>query len=551
MNAPSELALFFGRFHPVLVHLPIGLIILLAFLEAISRIPKFKHASANNGLILALGAPLSVVAAILGLLLSQEGGYDPKLLQLHQWTGIATAVGFVVAALLYRLNLLKAYRFSIYGSFVVLLVASHFGGSLTHGSDYLVRYAPGPFRNYFAKQRSAAPAAAEKSGTWLEQPVFARVVHPILEDKCSACHGPEKAKGGLRVDSYESLMKGGEYGPAIRAGKASDSDLVKRMLLPIDDDDHMPPDGKPQPDKDEIALIRWWVDSGAKMDATVEALNPPAGIKSILAKRFGPPPGAPPETAPAGASPKPADQVTNLVSQLANELDIPITFLGQREPWLHANPSIAGQRFGDAELSKLAALGPNLRWLDLGGTAVTDTGLTNLTRLPNLVRLHLERTGVSDAGLAAILVLSNLEYLNLHSTAITDEGVTQLGKAQKLRQLYVWQTKVTPVGAKAFTSARVDEDQVRQWEEEIDKLRRLIREQQVTINLGTTSQPAVAKADVAKTALNANCPVSGKPIDPSKTSVYEGKTIAFCCDNCKAKFDADPKPFVANLPSAK
>lgn len=549
MNAPSELALFFGRFHPVLVHLPIGLIILLAFLEAVSRFPRFKHASANNGLILALGAPLSVVAAILGLLLSQEGGYDPKLLQLHQWTGIATAVGFVVAALLYRLNLLKAYRFSIYGSFVVLLVASHFGGSLTHGSDYLVRYAPGPFRNQLAKQRSAS--TAEKAGTWLEQPVFASVVHPILEDKCIACHGPEKAKGGLRVDSYESLMKGGEYGPAIIAAKASDSDLVKRMLLPIDDDDHMPPDGKPQPDKDEIALIRWWVDSGANADATVEALNPPAGIQSILAKRFGAPPVAPPETAPAGASPKPADQVTNLVSQLANELEIPITFLGQREPWLHANPSIAGQRFGDAELSKLAALGPNLRWLDLGGTAVTDTGLTNLAQFPNLVRLHLERTGVSDAGLSAILPLAHLEYLNLHSTPITDEGVTQLGKAQKLRQLYVWQTKVTPVGAKAFTTARVDEDQVRQWEEEIDKLRRLIREQQVTINLGTTNQPAAAKADIAKAALNANCPVSGKPVDPSKTSVYEGKTIAFCCDNCKAKFDADPKPFLANLPSTK
>jgi len=129
--------------------------------------------------------------------------------------------------------------------------------------------------------------------------------------------------------------------------------------------------------------------------------------------------------------------------------------------------------------------------------------------------------------------------------------VTQLGKAQKLRQLYVWQTKVTPVGAKAFTTARVDEDQVRQWEEEIDKLRRLIREQQVTINLGTTNQPAAAKADIAKAALNANCPVSGKPVDPSKTSVYEGKTIAFCCDNCKAKFDADPKPFLANLPSTK
>jgi YHS domain-containing protein len=171
--------------------------------------------------------------------------------------------------------------------------------------------------------------------------------------------------------------------------------------------------------------------------------------------------------------------------------------------------------------------------------------------LPNLARLHLERTAVTDAGLPAVLPLRNLEYLNLHSTAVTDEGVTRLGESPSLRQLYVWQTKVTPVGAQAFTSARVDETQIRQWEEEIENLRRRISEQQVIINLGTTNQPQTAKTSAAKPELNANCPVSGEPVDSTKTSVYEGKTVAFCCDKCKAKFDADPKPFLAKLPSTK
>jgi len=552
VNAPSDLTLFFGRFHPVLVHLPIGLILLMAFLEAISRWPKFRHATANAGLILAVGAPLSVVAAILGLLLSREGGYDPKLLQIHQWTGIATAAGFVLAALLYYLNLLKAYRFLIFASVVVLFIASHFGGSLTHGSDYLVRHAPGPVRGLLAKKQPAAPVSPSKNVAWDEQAAFAAVIHPILEDKCASCHGPEKSKGGLRVDSLEALLKGGDSGPAIVSGKSADSEVIKRMLLPLDHDDHMPPDGKPQPDRDELTLIRWWIDSGAKPEATIAALNPSAGIRNLLAKRLGAQSaGSSSPVEPAKIAAKPVPEMTNLVNRISGELEVPITFLGQDAPWIHCNASVAGKRFGDAELAKLADLGPNLRWLDLAGTAVTDAGLTNLAPFPNLARLHLERTAVTDAGLSALLPLRNLEYLNLHSTGVTDEGVALLGKAPRLRQLYVWQTKVTPAGAKAFTSARVDEEQIRQWEEQIEKLRQQIREQQVTVNLGTTNAPKVAASSSTNTTLNANCPVSGKPVDPTKTSTYEGKTIAFCCDNCKARFDADPKPFLAQLSAAK
>ena len=72
------------------------------------------------------------------------------------------------------------------------------------------------------------------------------------------------------------------------------------------------------------------------------------------------------------------------------------------------------------------ALGANLRWLDLAGTAVTDAGLSQLSATPNLTRLHLERTGITDAGLKHVSKLQQLEYLNLYATTVTDEGLEEI-----------------------------------------------------------------------------------------------------------------------------
>jgi len=68
-----------------------------------------------------------------------------------------------------------------------------------------------------------------------------------LSHYCESCHGPEKQKGKLRLDSLEALMKGGENGPVVVAGNPKKSPLVARVLLPATDDDHMPPEGKPAP----------------------------------------------------------------------------------------------------------------------------------------------------------------------------------------------------------------------------------------------------------------------------------------------------------------
>ena len=280
-TAPNDLVLFLGRFHPVLVHLPIGGLVLLGILEVLSKVPRFKGAAQNNGVIIALVAAASVATALLGWMLSQAGGYDPQLLPLHKWAGFEVAAFCTLAWLMNWLGCPRAYRLSLAATLAVLVVASHLGASITHGRDFLTQFAPKPLRALLGggNRPVVAPVPAADLA---QRPVYKALIQPILERRCSTCHGPEKHKGNLSMESYEALVKGGKDGPPLIAGKAFDSPMIHRLLLPLNDDDHMPPDGKPQPTLVEIAALQWWIDNGAPADKTIGDLKPSPEIQRIL-----------------------------------------------------------------------------------------------------------------------------------------------------------------------------------------------------------------------------------------------------------------------------
>ena len=264
-SASHDLVLFLGRFHPGLVHLPIGGLVLLGVLELVARCSRFKAAAQSRPLILAFVAATSLTTAVCGWLLAHADGYDPQLLQWHQWTGFAFAAGCAGTYLLSWRGPRQAYRLCFLTTLALLVVASHFGGSITHGRGFLTRYAPAPLRSLLvgkAKAGAAPPASTDLR----QRRVFAEVIQPILLKRCAPCHGPEKQKAELRVDSLADLLRGGKSGPALVKGNAHESRLIQRLLLPAADEDHMPPDGKPQPTLAEIVALQRWIDSGAPAD---------------------------------------------------------------------------------------------------------------------------------------------------------------------------------------------------------------------------------------------------------------------------------------------
>ena len=129
----------------------------------------------------------------------------------------------------------------------------------------------------------SGPAAAPGiTADLTHQRVFDELIHPILQRRCSTCHGPEKHKADLSMENYETLLKGGKEGPVLIAGKPLDSPMIQRLLLPLEDEDHMPPPAKAQPTLAEIAALQWWIDCGAPAHKTVADLKPGPEIQRML-----------------------------------------------------------------------------------------------------------------------------------------------------------------------------------------------------------------------------------------------------------------------------
>jgi hypothetical protein len=107
---------------------------------------------------------------------------------------------------------------------------------------------------------SKLPPASDKKDL-----TYSKDIQPILEKSCYKCHGPEKQKGKLRLDSYEAAMKGGEDGKILEPGQSAKSLIVQNVARIGDEDDWMPPVDKGDPlSKDQVGLIRAWIDQGAK-----------------------------------------------------------------------------------------------------------------------------------------------------------------------------------------------------------------------------------------------------------------------------------------------
>jgi MYXO-CTERM domain-containing protein len=286
-NDTPDLLKFIGRFHTLVLHLPIGVLLLVATLEGLALHPRLKpRLDPAISLILPVLVLSGVTAFVLGLLLAHSGGYPPNLVALHRNFTLAGIVASAAALVAWvfadgRPALRQVYRGVLAATVGLITYGAHHGGSMTRGDGYLTRYAPAFVRDLVGdKPKPSTDDVAEPPG---EEPlVFKDVILPIVKSRCVECHGPETVKGGLRLDDFAGIMKGGENGPAIVAGAAAKSPFVTRLELPLNHDDHMPPADKPQVTSEEIELFKFWIDRGASETLRVRDTLPPDGAKTIL-----------------------------------------------------------------------------------------------------------------------------------------------------------------------------------------------------------------------------------------------------------------------------
>jgi len=442
---------FIGHLHPLLVHLPIGILLLASLFLWQSRKDRSEHLRPVINVILLLGMISAIVTCITGYVLSSSGEYDEDLVGLHQWMGISVAVVSILTYYFFRKNILYRWQGLVAALLLLLLIVTgHLGGSLTHGSDYLTQ----PLQNL--GEDTVAVFKRKPIPDVQQALAYADVIQPIFQEKCYGCHGPSKQKGKLRLDQPDAMMKGGKDGVVIISGKPAESEMMKRILLPREEEHHMAPKEKPQLTANQIALLDWWVTNGADFTKKVKDLPQPEKIKpmllslqkeSIEQKEI------------TGIPEKPVDKADQSAVDTLKKLGVVVLQVSQNSNYLTANFSIGGIK-DDSAIALILPLKKQIVSLKLSGIPVTDSSVSIIVQCSNISRLDLDHTKVTDNGMSKLKSLENLVSLNLVGTKVTSDGVMKLKGMKKLQNIYLYQSavdrKAWPLLAKNFPKVILD-----------------------------------------------------------------------------------------------
>ncbi len=438
-----------GRFHPLVVHFPLAVLLLAVGVDATHRWTRADAVRNTVPALLLLGAWCAIVASGLGLVLADWGSYDPDVLRLHRRFGLLISV-LATAAYWLRTRASTAGTAPRIPTVLVstLLVASilaggHFGGTLSRGDGYLTRHLPESVRNL-----AGLPPEKELTRIHIANaeatPVYDSLIQPILTARCGACHNADRKKGGLVLTSIEALLAGGRQGKVVVAGRADDSELIIRLTLPPGHTDAMPPD-RAMPGA-EVAMIRWWIDQGASQAISLAAIARPASIRRTLTA-YGL------DELPTGIFALPVVAPDSGAIRTARESGLSVLALGSGVGYLSVDATSVPPEWNSQSLQLLRPLAANIAAVDLARAPVGDSAMTLLGTMPRLTRLRLAQTRVTDAGLDALTSLQYLTYLNLVDTEVSDAGLRALETLPRLASLYLAGTQVTAGGVERLQRA--------------------------------------------------------------------------------------------------
>jgi len=266
LAAPEKSAFkcFLGALHPGIVHFPIALLAAAALLEVLQVLRKKKEPHTATAALTYLAAAAAIPATFFGFMLADSEGAEGKLVDLHQWLGVAsTVVALAAAACTWKSKTspgaLLGLRIALILGSGLVLGTGYVGGELVFGENHLFKC--------FGKEpaKTEPPIPPEKAPLPSPENVdFVKEIAPLIKDLCFKCHGGEKVKGKFKLNTKKDAMDGGESGKEILPHKPSLSKFYTSLVAEKDSDDLMPPiKEKARPTKDQIERIRKWIEQGA------------------------------------------------------------------------------------------------------------------------------------------------------------------------------------------------------------------------------------------------------------------------------------------------
>lgn len=433
---------FLGRFHPLLLHFPIVLVLLALIAEGliVYQVKTLKTAIPNLSFLISpllISALVSVlITAIGGYFLYRSGEYQGDLVRTHLWGGVLLVLTLNGAAFFYwhsKNGEIKRehrlYQACLLAANGLVIFTSHMGGSLTHGKDFLTEHMP--------SFQTLKPAPVEQKKTE-ELLVFQDLILPIFEDKCQSCHNEYKLKGGLQMTSFASLQKGGKTEkPLFIANNPSESELYHRITLLDGDDDKMPPQEKAPLNEDEISLIKWWITSGAIEDMML-GTEPPDSITTLLQGFL------PKLYQSERLKMRQGEELEELAKELAEfgkDIGLVIELDPEYPGFFGVSMEIPPATINNQTVNNLMPYATLFSKFSLPGAEIDDDALFEIGKMSNLRALYLPNTCIKGEGLIYLKNLSLLESINLSNSCLSNDGILNLIQLPEIKTVYVWGSK--------------------------------------------------------------------------------------------------------------
>jgi len=442
----GQLLQFVGHFHPLSVHLPIALLIVVPLLEIAGRTRHFPALLPAADFILGLALCGAIASVTLGWCLARSGGYSGALVRQHMWGGLLVAATawlcWTLRARRSESRLDPAYGAALIGAVILVSFTGYRGGQLSQGENHLTEHMPAPLRSLFGLPATHIALASGKIDVTT---FYGARIQPLLSGHCISCHGPSKHKGDLRLDSYAAIMRGGKDGAIVRAGAPGSSELVRRVTLPSTSDDFMPANKKAPLSPDEVKLIEYWIASGATATQPADAAKNIPGSPALTPKVAE----IPFEEVDPVAVEKERAGLAGTVEQLQRRWPEILTYESRSSANLAINASLLGSRFGDEDIVALMPIAERIVTADFSGTAITDRSANILGNMKHLMSLRLAHTKITDATVAKLTSLTELVSLNLFDTQITPSALASMEQLSRLRRVYVGGTGISQEAATA------------------------------------------------------------------------------------------------------
>ena len=415
---------FFGRFHPLLVHLPIGFILMGLLFECYKK--KIQPAATVLKFIFFWASVSSLLSIVSGIFQFLQEGYIWGNIQGHFIAGVATFVLTLGFYLFLKGNVfaLRIPRlFYTLGLFISLMITGHLGGNITHGDNHLTE----PLEALVGINNKSEVRFLNVDD-YSRQKVYSGLIEPILSKKCVRCHNPKKAKGQLQMHTYAALQKGGKNGIILDFNSPESSEILNRIHLPEFEKKHMPPRAQKQLTQAEKDIINYWVLKGAPEFKTLGEL----GFNEIQLNSFMVQENE--EVYPSIELDLPDKKIIDSLQSMG----ILITPVKQNSNLLFLS-TINYKAFSDNDLGILASLNKHIVSIDLSDSNVTDAVFTSLSKFSNLVSIKLNRTAISGQGIDQLSKLDNLKKIHLINTNLKSEAIQIISGFKPLIKAFVFQ----------------------------------------------------------------------------------------------------------------